>query len=95
MDFFELFAKFVVVFVEHISAYCGMLSFLFRAGTLRVGGHTSWQINFFEFLHFFWFHKNLVYNYSQYFDIVFDKGLGGNTDRINLVLYLCFIVFIF
>ena len=28
-------------------------------------------------------------------DIVFDKGLGGNTDSINVVLYLCFIVFIF
>ena len=49
---------------------------------------------FFRLSEFLLFQKHLVYLFAV-FNIVFDTGLGGNTDRLNVVLYLCFIVFIF
>ena len=78
--------------MKNISAYFCVNSFVFYIGEFGVGGHSSWNFFFFfEFLKFFvvaptvilWFYSH----YSRCIDL-------GNTDSINLVLYLCFIVFI-
>ena len=50
---------------------------------------------FFEFLNFFCFSNIYFIGFIRSIPHCIDKGLGGNTDSINVVLYSCFIVFIF
>ena len=63
-----------------------------------MGGHCLQEnYNFFEFMTFLLLLKVNVMVLFAVFDMYRPDGAGGggNTDSINLVLYSCFIVFIF
>ena len=57
---------------------------------MQIGGNYF----FFDFLKFF-FVSNIFGTFFAVFVIVSDTGLGGNTDRRVVVLYLCLMVVIF
>ena len=86
----EILCPFLRVFAVHFT--CLIPRYFVSERRSQVGENLIFLSDFFCFLEF-WVQR--FWAFFAVFATVSDTGLGGNTDRHDDVLYLCFIIVIF